>query len=97
MPDIRFRVDPADIPAVKAARRLGLDEDAFTRALPELLSRGFPPPDQTTGMFDLDAIDRWRRKRHAHLFPEDASLTAPPAARDAREVVADRLARVRGG
>ena len=62
--NIRFRVDPADVPAEKAARRLHLTQAEFREKLPELLARGFPPPDETTGMFDLHAIDRWRSARH---------------------------------
>jgi hypothetical protein len=65
---IRFRVDPGDVPAEKAARRLCLTEAQFIERLPQLLLRKFPPPDPTTGMYDLDAIDAWRRLRHPHLF-----------------------------
>lgn len=94
MPAPRFRVDPADVPAPVAARRLGLDAAAFAELLPRLAARGFPGPDPDTGLFDLEAIDRWRRLRHPRLYPE---LTAAPAARDAASVVSDRLARMRGG
>ncbi len=61
---IRFRVDPGDVPPEKAARRLHLTVEQFNRLLPRLLARGFPPPDETTEMFDLEAIDAWRRSRH---------------------------------
>jgi hypothetical protein len=61
---IRFRVDPADVPVEKAARRLHLSPERFTELLPRLLERGFPPADETTGMFDLQAIDLWRANRH---------------------------------
>jgi hypothetical protein len=64
-PKIRYRVDPGDVPPGKAARRLHLTLDEFTTRLPNLLARGFPPADPDTGMFDLDAIDLWRRRRHA--------------------------------
>lgn len=80
---LRFRVDPRDVPAEKAGRRLHLTLAEFEAKLPELLARGFPPPDRTTGMFDLDAIDEWRRLRHPRLF-----LTHPERARDARSVLA---------
>ena len=60
-PRVRSRVEARDVPAVKAARRLHLPLDVFLQKLPELLRRGFPPADVTTGMFDLDAIDAWRR------------------------------------
>jgi hypothetical protein len=61
---IRCRVDPGDVAPVKAARRLGLTLDEFEARLPALLARGFPPADVTTGMYDLDEIDRWRARRH---------------------------------
>lgn len=94
---IRFRVDPADVPPEAAARRLGLTPEAFAAALPDLLRRAFPEADPTTGMYDLEAIDRWRHRRHAHLFGETAPLlTGQPTARDARDVVAHRLEKARG-
>jgi hypothetical protein len=93
---LRFKLPPGgDVPPVTAARRIGLPLDAFREALPKLLLRGFPPPDSTTGNFDLDAIDAWRRTRYPHLFPD--RLTSPTAARDAKDVVAERVARIRGG
>ncbi|WP_137388000.1 hypothetical protein [Rhodoligotrophos defluvii] len=93
---LRYRIDPADIHPEKAARRLGLTLPEFETQLPRLLSRGFPAPDMDTGMYDLEAIDRWRRRRHPHLFPEQASvLTAQPVARDAADVVGGRIARLR--
>lgn len=91
---IRFRVDPADVPAEKAARRMGLSLEQFEARKLELLDRGFPPPDPTTGMYDLEAIDRWRHLRHARLFPE---LTAAPRARDAGTVLRDRLESIGNG
>ncbi|MCK1317153.1 hypothetical protein [Bradyrhizobium sp. 23] len=72
--DIRFRVDPGDVPAEKAARRLHLSLAEFNEVLPKLYARGFPKPDPDTGMFDLDEIDRWRAKRHAL-----AEAPSPPA------------------
>lgn len=62
-PDIRFAVDPADVPAEKAARRLHLTLDQFNAVLPRLLARGFPKPDPDTGMYGLEAIDQWRKNR----------------------------------
>jgi hypothetical protein len=72
---IRYRVDPADVPPEKAARRLHLTLERFIEVLPKLMERGFPPPDPDTGMFDLEAIDLWRRSRHSRA----AELTGPPA------------------
>jgi len=62
-PSIRFRVEPGDVPPEKAARRLHLTLAEFTRLLPDLRRRGFPDADPTTGMYDLEAIDEWRRNR----------------------------------
>jgi hypothetical protein len=59
-----------------------------------LEKRGFPEPDQTTGRYCIEAVDRWRLRRHPRLFPE---LTAAAGAVDARAVVEDRLAAMRKG
>jgi hypothetical protein len=66
--EVRFRVDPADLPPEKAARRLHLSLQRFNELLPRLLARGFPPPDQDTGYFALEAIDQWRKLRTPALF-----------------------------
>jgi hypothetical protein len=60
--------------------------------LPDLLARGFPQADPTTGNFDLAAIDRWCDARHPHLFGGRAMQ-----ARDAGDVVSDRLTKLRAG
>lgn len=91
----RFELPPGgDIPPAIAARRLGLSLAQFEAALPKLQARNppFPSADPTTGNFDLDAIDQWRRARYPHLF-----LTAPQTARNAREVVEARLRGTGGG
>jgi hypothetical protein len=80
---IRYVVEPRDIPASKAARRLHLTLAEFRVKLPELLNRGFPPPDPTTGMFYLPAIDKWMTDRIA--------LTTATVAGDPSTVIADRL------
>jgi hypothetical protein len=85
-----------DVPPITAARRLGLTLDAFLEKLPLLLEHGFPPPDPITGNYDLDAIDRWRRRRHPLLFGDQLTPPPAPAARDAKDVVAERIARLRG-
>jgi hypothetical protein len=71
---------------------MGMTLEAFNAALPDLFARGFPKPDPTTGNFDLDAIDAWRRSRHAHLFGGRDEF----GARDASTVVSDRIAALRG-
>lgn len=92
---LRFKLPPGgDVPPPTAARRVGLSLDAFTDALPGLMARGFPSPDPTTGNFDLDAIDAWRRKRYPHLFP--SQLTPAPTAHDAKRVLDERLGIRRG-
>ena len=47
---------------------------------------------EPTGDFDLAAIDRWCDARHPHLFGGGAMQ-----ARDARDVVQNRLAKLRAG
>lgn len=76
-PEIRFRVDPAYAPPDKIARRLCLTESQFRDCAPRLFARGFPMPDETTGMYDLEAVDRWRKRQRPDLYPE---LTPAPAA-----------------
>ena len=90
MPSVRYHVTPRDAPDAIAARVLGLTVAQFHEKLPALLARGFPKADETTELYDLDAIDEWRRRRHPQLF-----LTAPEQARDARAVFTERLARLK--
>ena len=85
---VRFKIEPRDIPAVKAARRLHLSLEEFRIKLPELLKRGFPAPDATTGMFFLPAIDKWMEARHG--------LTVQQEPRDGSEIDR-RLRRAWGG
>jgi hypothetical protein len=93
----RFRIEPGDVSADAAAKRLGLTLAEFEARKFALFDRGFPQPDVTTGQYDLEAIDRWRHSRHPHLFPEHQGLTAQPVARDARHVVGERIARLARG
>ena len=94
---VRFRVDPGDVPAEKAARRLHLTLEEFREKLPKLISRGFPSPDPDTAMFDLEAIDEWRRRRHPQVF----NLTSVSRRNDGRTTpsMGDRFnaAKKRGG
>lgn len=78
-PAIRFRVDPVYAPADKVARRLCLTEAQFDACRSRLFARGFPMPDETTGMYDLEAVDRWRKRQRPDLYPE---LTPGLAATD---------------
>ena len=86
---IRLRVDPRDVPADKAARRLGLTLAAFEEVSDRLFARGFPRPDPDTGLYDLKAVDDWMDRR--------SGLTSSLAARDASTVVKARLEAMRGG
>jgi hypothetical protein len=61
---LRYKVEPVCVSRQKAARRLHLTLEDFRAKLPELLKRGFPAPDPTTGMFYLPAIDRWLEAQH---------------------------------
>jgi hypothetical protein len=93
---MRFKLPPGgDCPPIAAARRIWLSLEEFNAQLPALLLRGFPPADPTTGNYDLDAIDAWRKTRYPHLYRQP--LTLATTARDAKDVVAERVARIRGG
>lgn len=94
---MRYKLAPGtgDCPPIAAARALWLTLEAFEEMLPELVLRGFPAADPTTGNFDMDAINAWRKSRYPHLFA--ANLTPVPTARNASDVVRARLAGVRGG
>ena len=87
---MRIRVEPRDIPRDAAARRLGLSPAKFDARYDNLIARGFPAPDPDTGNFDLHDIDRWCDARHPHLFGGSAMMQA----RDAKSVVADRIAKM---
>jgi hypothetical protein len=94
MPVRSPHIVPGDVSAEGAGRRLGLTLAEFEAALPKLVQRGFPRADATTGLFDLDAVDAWRRARNPHLF----GLTPTPAAADARTgIVRARLEAMRRG
>jgi hypothetical protein len=67
------------------------DEFALWRS--DLERRGFPEPDPTTGLYCIEAVDRWRLRRYPKLFPE---LTTVPAAVDAAAVFVERMGRHRG-
>lgn len=93
---MRFHLPPGgDVPPIVAARRLGLSLEQFRAKLPELALRNFPPADPTTGNYDLDAVDAWRRARYPQVF--GGPLTLVPGARDAKNVVRERIRGIRGG
>lgn len=93
---MRFKLPPGgDCPPIAAARRIWLSLEEFKEQLPALTQRGFPQADATTGNYDLDAIDAWRKARYPHLFAE--RLTPAPTARNANDVVRGRLTGIRVG
>ena len=85
MSGIRVRIDPRDVPAAKAARLLGVDLATFEAKLAELLVRGFPGPDPTTGNYDTKAIQIWMDRRSGLVG------AAAQVARDAAEGFHERL------
>lgn len=93
---MRYKLPPGgDCPPTAAARRIWLSPEEFNEKLPVLLQRGFPRADPTTGNYDIDAIDAWRKSRYPHLFRDQ--LTPPSAARNANDVVLKRLGASRDG
>ena len=91
MTRVSFRVEPRDVPAAIAARRLGMSEAQFREMLPNLIARAFPQPDPDTQHFDLVAIDKWCDARHPHLFGGTVAMKAL----DASTVVRERIAAMR--
>jgi len=69
-PQVRFRVDPAYAPAEKIARHLCLTLEQFRTCAHRLYARGFPLPDETTGMYHLESVERWSKRQRPDLFPE---------------------------
>ncbi|WP_336488394.1 hypothetical protein [Methylobacterium nigriterrae] len=69
-PEVRLRLDPIFASPEKIARRMGLTPDQFSACQRRLYARGFPVPDETTGMYLIEAVDRWAKRQRADLFPE---------------------------
>lgn len=84
-----MRIEPRDVPAEKAARRLGLTMARFSGILPELRRRGFPAADPTTGHYDLKAIDAWMDRRS-----RIDDLTGPDGLVNDRASIRERIARL---
>ena len=82
-----------DVAASLVADLLGLSLTDFEARRPALRERGFPDPDPTTGLYCIEAVDRWRIRRHPRLFPE---LTSAPTAAHADAVFDERLRRFDG-
>lgn len=75
-----------------AGRLMNISEADMRAKLAALIARGFPQPDDTTGMIDLDAVVQWRRLRNPSLFGLNSDQ---PGAQGAGSVIADRLRRMR--
>ena len=82
-----------DVTASAVAELLGLSLADFEARRTELRNRSFPEPDPTTGKYCIEAVDRWRLRRHPQLFPE---VTAAPAAAHAETVFGERMRRFNG-
>src|SRR5579862_942064 len=82
-----------DVAASAIADLLGLSVAEFEVRRAALRERGFPEPDPTTGLYCIEAVDRWRLRRHPRLFPE---LTTAPGAVHASAVFDDRLRAMQG-
>jgi hypothetical protein len=82
-----------DVAASAVAELLGLSVLDFEARRLALRERDFPEPDPTTGYYCVEAVDRWRLRRHPRLFPE---LTAVPAAAHAEAVFGERMRRFDG-
>ncbi len=77
-----------DVAPGLVAELLGLSLTEFNAQLEALHARKFPDPDPTTGLYCIEAVDRWRLHRHPYLFPE---LTATPTAAHAGAVFDARM------
>jgi hypothetical protein len=62
-----------DVAASLAAELLGLSLTDFEARRPALRERGFPEQDPTTGLYCIEAVDRWRMRRHPSLFRESTT------------------------
>jgi hypothetical protein len=83
--------DRGDVLPSVVAQRLGMSLADFESMRVELERRGFPEPDQTTGRYCIEAVDRWRLRRFPRLFPE---LTIAAVAVHADGVFEERLQRL---
>jgi hypothetical protein len=82
-----------DVSASTIADLLGLSAGEFAVRLPALHERKFPRPDPTTGLYCIEAVERWRFLRHPQLFPE---LTATPGPAHAGTVFDERMRQLNG-
>jgi len=91
-PAVRFRLDPVYAPPEKIARLMSLTPAQFANCCPRLYARGFPVPDETTGMYDIEAVQRWRKRQRPDLYPELTLTHAEPIKTPPRKSMGDRFA-----
>lgn len=91
-PAIRFKLEPAYASPEKTARRMGLTPAQFATCCPRLYARGFPVPDETTGMYHIEAVDRWCRRQRPDLFPELTVANMEPIKTPPRKSMGERFA-----
>jgi hypothetical protein len=77
-----------DVESALVAELLGLSLTEFKARLEGLRARKFPDPDPSTGLYCIEAVDRWRLRRHPNLFPE---LTTASTAAHAGAVFDERM------
>jgi hypothetical protein len=82
-----------DVAASLVAELLGLSVSDFEVRRAALRERGFPEPDPTTGLYCIEAVERWRLLRHPRLFPE---LTRAPTAAHAGAIFDQRIRQLDG-
>lgn len=90
-PAIRFKLDPAYAPPEKIARLLSLTIGQFDGCKARLYARGFPVPDETTGMYDIEAVERWRKRQRPDLYPELTISATPLDKGPPRKSMGDRF------
>ena len=91
---VRYRIDVRGISKDKVARRLGKTPAQFDLIEQALYAEGFPRADPIVGTWNIDAVDAWWDRRSG-LEPE--VLTPPNKARNAEEVIGERIHRLRNG
>ena len=80
-----------DVTSSAVAELLGLSVADFEARRQALHKRKFPEPDPTTGLYCIEAVERWRLLRYPGLFPE---LSASPTAAHAGAVFDERMRRL---
>ena len=90
-PAVRFKLEPAYASPEKIARLMSLSLIQFEECRPRLYARGFPVPDETTGMYDIEAVERWRKRQLPDFYPELTIPTVAPDKGPPRKSMGDRF------